>query len=134
MPSASRERVTRAGSGFDPIPSRSPSATAEVRVAATVPAGATVVGVPVFADGAVPDRQAFDRATLDQSGFTAAVGQTLVLPQLDGPTLIEVGLGRHADVSPALIRDAAAAFARAASRHGDLAFDVSGIDGVDLAD
>src|SRR5262245_52979935 len=120
MPSTTRDRVTKAGSGFDPIPSRSPSYAVEVRVSASVPAGATVVGIPVFADGAGPDRQAFDRATLDQSGFAASVGQTLVLPRVDGPTVIEVGLGAHDDVGPAAIRDAAAAFARAASRHGDL--------------
>jgi leucyl aminopeptidase len=134
MPSASRERVTKAGSGFDPIPSRNPSAAVQVRVAAAVPDRATVVGIPVFADGAVPDRQDFDRATLDQSGFTATVGQTLVLPRAEGPTVIEVGLGPHAGIGMAAVRDAAAAFARAASRHGDLAFDVSGIEGIDRAE
>ena len=132
MPSAKADRVTRAGAGFDPMPSRQPSAAVEVRVAPAVPTGATALGIPVFADGPVPDRQAFDRATLDQSGFTAAVGQTLVLPQVEGPTVIEVGLGSHATVGTAEVRDAAAAFARAASRHGDLAFDVSGLGGVGL--
>ena len=38
----------------------------------------------------------FDRATLDASGFGAGVGQTLVLPRVDGPTVIETGLGRRA--------------------------------------
>jgi leucyl aminopeptidase len=134
MPAATRERVTKAGSSFDPIPSRDPSAAVEVRVAASIPAGATVLGIPVFADGAVSNRQEFDRATLEQSGFTAAVGQALVLPRVDGPTVIEVGLGTHADVGPAAVRDAAAAYARAASRHADLAFDVSAIEGVDLGE
>ena len=38
-----------------------------------------------------------------------------------------MGLGRHAELGTAALRDAAAAFARAAGRHGSLAFDVSGI-------
>ena len=60
MPSAKGDRVTRAGAGFDPIPSRLASAAAEVRVAPAIPASATVVGIPVFADGTVPERQDFD--------------------------------------------------------------------------
>jgi leucyl aminopeptidase len=127
MPSAKTERVTRAGAGFDPIPSRHAAADVRVQVTPGVPSTATALGIPVFGDGPVPDRQAFDRATLDQSGFTAAAGQALVLPQLDGPTVIEVGLGNHAVAGTAAVRDGAAAFARAASRHGDLAFDVSGL-------
>ena len=98
-----------------------------VHVASSVPDGATVLGVLVYADGAVPDRQEFDRATLAASGFSAGVGDTLVLPRIDGPTLIEVGLGRHADMDAAGLRDAAAAFARAAARHGSLVLDASGI-------
>ena len=83
--------------------------------------------MPVYADGAVPDRQDFDRATLEASGFGAGVGETLVLPRVEGPTVIEVGLGRHAELDTAALRDAAAAFARAAARHGSLVLDASGI-------
>ncbi len=83
--------------------------------------------MPVYADGAVPDRQDFDRATLEASGFGAGVGETLVLPRVEGPTVIEVGLGRHAELDTAALRDAAAAFARAAAGHGSLVLDTSGI-------
>ena len=127
MPAARGTRVTRAVAAFDPIPSRHPSMDVAVSVASSVPDAAAVLGVPVYADGAVPDRQDFDRATLEASGFGAGVGETLVLPRVEGPTVIEVGLGRHAELDTAALRDAAAAFARAAARHGSLVLDTSGI-------
>jgi leucyl aminopeptidase len=99
-----------------------------------VPDAATVVGVPVYADGAVPDRQAHHRATLEASGFGATVGETLVLPRVEGPTIVEVGLGPHAEITKAALRDAAAAFARAAVRHRGLVFDASAIGELPPAD
>jgi leucyl aminopeptidase len=119
--------VTRAGAAFDPIPSRHSSMEVAVHIASAVPVGATVLGVPVYADGAVPDRLAFDRATLEASGFGAGIGETLVLPRVEGPTVVEVGLGRHAEHGTTALRDAAAAFARAAARHGSLVLDASAI-------
>jgi leucyl aminopeptidase len=41
--------------------------------------------------------------------------------------VIEVGVGPHAELTKAVVRDAAAAFARAAIRHARLAIDVSGV-------
>jgi leucyl aminopeptidase len=120
-------RVTRAVDSFDAIPSRQASATVAVKVGSAIPDDATVVGVPVYSDGAVPDRQDLDRATLEASGFGATVGETLVLPRVDGPTIIEVGLGSHAELNGSALRDAAAAFARAAVRHGSLVMDLSGV-------
>ena len=81
------DRVTRPVAGFDPIPSRRPAEAVQVEVVDAVPANATVIGVPAFADGAVPDRVPLDRATLEASGFSAERGQTLVLPRVDGPTI-----------------------------------------------
>jgi leucyl aminopeptidase len=122
-------RVTRAVASFDPIPSR--RASVAVDVATEAPREATVVGIPVYADGAVPDRHELDRATLEASGFAAEAGQTLVLPRVGAPTVIEVGLGRRETYGAAALRDAAAAFARAAVRHGRLAIDLTGLTGVD---
>ena len=127
MPAARGTRVTRAVAAFDSIPSRHPSMDVAVHVASSVPEGGTILGVPVYADGAVPDRQDFDRATHDASGFGAGIGETLGMPRVEGPTVVEVGLGRHADLGTAALRDAAAAFARAAARHGSLVLDASGI-------
>jgi leucyl aminopeptidase len=76
----------------------------------------------------VPERVGFDRATLDASDFSGAVGQTLVLPQIEGPLVIETGLGPRAGVTSAAVRDAAAWFAQRAHRHADLVLDLRGID------
>ena len=81
-------RVTRAVPEFDPIPSWRDDAAVSVAVADAVPDDATVIGVPAFSDGEVPDRVPLDRATLEASGFTAERGETLVLPRVDGPTVI----------------------------------------------
>jgi leucyl aminopeptidase len=124
-------RVTRAVPGFDPIPSWRADDRVDVVVSDTIPDDATVVGIPTFADGAVPDRVPLDRATLEASGFAAALGQTLVLPRADGPTIIETGVGARDAVDMAAARDAAAAFARAAVRHERLVIDLTGLDRLD---
>ena len=49
-------RVTRAVAAFDPIPSRGAGDAVAVEVVTATPDGATVIGVPAFSDGAVPDR------------------------------------------------------------------------------
>ncbi len=121
-------KVTRAEARFDLVPSRHPSMNVTVEVARTAPEGATVIGVPVATDGDVPrERLDLDRATLEASGFNGEVGETLVLPRVDGPTIIEIGVGPRADLGAAAVRDAAAAFARAAVRHANLAIDLTGV-------
>lgn len=126
--STKKGRVTRAEPAFDPIPSRHPASAVTVSVARSAPPDVTAIGVPVATDGPVPrERLDIDRATLEASGFGATVGETLVLPRLGEPTIIEVGVGPRADLGPAAIRDAAAAFARAASKHARLAIDLTGV-------
>jgi leucyl aminopeptidase len=121
-------RVTRAVPAFDPLPSRRPEATPTFAVATEAPSDATAIGIPVAADGAVPrERGALDRATLEASGFGAAVGEALLLPRADGPTVVEIGVGARAALDMAAIRDAAAAFAHAAAKHARLAVDLTGV-------
>jgi leucyl aminopeptidase len=113
---------------FDPIPSRAVTSAVAIDVVREVPPEATALAVPVASDGAVPrERADLDRATLEASGFDAAVGETLVLPRVDGPMIIEVGVGPRASLDLAAIRDAAAAFARAAGKHARLAVDLTGV-------
>ncbi len=113
---------------FDPIPSRDPAMAVSVDVATSIPGTSTIVGVPVATDGAVPrERADLDRATLEASGFGATVGETLVLPRVDEPTVVEIGVGARAELGHAAIRDAAAAFARAAVKHGRIAVDLTGV-------
>jgi leucyl aminopeptidase len=90
----------------------------EVAVTASVSDAATTLGVPVGVTGAVPDRLALDRSRLEAVGFDGKVGSVAVLPVADGPTLVAVGIGDPAELNPSGVRDAAAAFARAAEKQG----------------
>ena len=92
-----------------------------VEVVAT-PAGDTdVVGYPVGPDDDVPAELGVSRVMLGRLGFTGAVGEALLLPG-PGQTLpAAVGIGPVAQRTPAVLRDAAAAFSRAASRFQRLA-------------
>jgi leucyl aminopeptidase len=118
---------------FDPIPSWRPADAVTVTVEASIPDDATIVGIPTFSDGAVPERVPLDRATLEASGFTAGRGETLVLPRADGPTVVETGVGSRASVDAAAARDAAAAFARAAVRHERVVVDLTSLETLDPA-
>jgi leucyl aminopeptidase len=112
-----RIRARRALSRFNPIPSINRFAGVTVDIARSVPADADCIGVPVATTGELPRRLGVDRATLRKSGFESEVGQTVVLPQQTGPTIVAVGIGDPEELDAARLRDAAAAFARAASKH-----------------
>src|SRR4051794_25533148 len=116
---------------FDPIPSRASLEGVSVRV---VPPGgsaaARTLGLAVTASGPVPADVQLDRARLTEWGFRGAVGQTLVLPRGDD-AVVATGIGD--DPSDAALRDAAAAFARAAGRDEVLATDLAGA-GASVAD
>ena len=106
---------------FNPTPSVERAGTVAVSTARSVPDDAGAVGVPVGVKGPVPRQIGLDRATLAASGFDGKVGQTLVVPRKGGPSVIAVGIGDPAELTPARRRDAAAAFARAAGKHDRLA-------------
>jgi leucyl aminopeptidase len=112
--------LTSAALSFDPAPSRSRS-DVEVGVARSVPSDAGVVGVPVGTDGTVPRQLGLDRATLTAAGFDGKVGQTLVVPRRSGPSVVAVGVGDRVAVDATALRDAAAAFARAAGKQAHVA-------------
>ncbi|MGN7948652.1 leucyl aminopeptidase [Microbacterium sp. 22215] len=103
-----------------------PSLTAleSVRIGGDVDADADVeaIGYGVFSDTAVPPQLGLSRAALSRAGFESKVGESLVLPQPEGPDLIVVGLGETERVTPGLLRDAGAAFARASARRGSIRF------------
>ena len=95
----------------------------------SVPKGADAVGLAVAASGAVPRQLGLTRAGMEQLGFTGKVGETLLVPAKDGPTLIAVGVGDEASTTS--LRNAAAAFARAAGSSAALAANLADVDGVD---
>ncbi|HEY9290058.1 MAG TPA: leucyl aminopeptidase [Microlunatus sp.] len=105
----------------DVTPSRRRSG--RLRVEATSPADSTAaaVGVLVFAEGTVPADLGLDRAALQRCGFTGHIGQTFTVARSSGAPLIAVGAGTLDRLSPATLRDAAAAFALSVPEQTDLA-------------
>ncbi len=117
------------------LPIEHPALT--VNVVRTAPAEAQVIGVPVTSDGTVPRALGLSRKALTQHGFTGARGSTLVVPSSAKATVVAVGVGDAATVTPAVLRDAAASLARAVPGWSHVATslaDVSAYDGVDAAD
>jgi leucyl aminopeptidase len=131
MTTAPPERVTRATAGFDPVPSRARSTGLSIEVAAAAPPDAEAIGIPVGGTGAVPAGVGVARELLLESGFTGAVGQTLALPRGDRPVVVAVGIGEPGTLNASSLRDAAAAFARAAARDGRLATTLGDVADID---
>ena len=115
---------------FDPTPSVARAGEVTVGVARSIPAASDAVGIPVGVKGAVPRQIGLDRASLTASGFEGKVGQTLVVPRQGGGVVVAIGVGDAATLTPAQLRDVAAAFARAAAKHGALATTLADVDGV----
>jgi leucyl aminopeptidase len=88
--------------------------------AAAVPADAEAIGVPVFSDRLHDEAVEIDWTFLAMQGFEGKVGDVQVLPG-DGALWVVVGVGRVGEVTPSVVRRAAAALARAASRRSSLA-------------
>jgi len=122
--------ATKEASGpLDHTPSVDPANRAVVSAAKQAPASATAVGALVGTKGAVPTGVGLDRAALTNAGFTGAAGSVLAVPAAKGAVRYAIGIGDPADVSTANLRDAAAAFAKAAASHEKLAVDVSAAGG-----
>lgn len=71
------------------------------------------IGYGTFTDGAVPDELGLSRDALSGAEFCGNVGDTLIVPQAQGPDLIAVGFGEKRLLDSTALRNAAAAFARA---------------------
>jgi len=116
-----KKKVTLPIAGFDPVPSIAQVADVALHVARSAPAAADAIGIAVATDGPVPRSLGLDRKTLAAAGFEGKVGQALLVPRADGPLLVAVGVGAAGKADAAALRDAAAAFARTASRATKLA-------------
>jgi leucyl aminopeptidase len=90
-----------------------------VSVVRTLPRNADVVGLAIGPSGPVPRQLGLNRAGLEAHGFTGKVGSTLVVPSREGATVVAVGVGDA--LGPKQLRDAAAAFVRAAGKRATLA-------------
>ena len=88
-----------------------------VTLAASTPADAEVIGVPVFSGLKIPgDASLVDVDHLRSRAWEAKVGDTVTLPGPDGTTVIAVGVGPAGSVDSDVIRRASAALARAAAK------------------
>ena len=102
----------------------------EVSTARSAPKAATAVGWAVATKGAVPRQLGLSRAALEANGFEGKVGQVLGVPTSDG-LAVAVGIGDPGTIDVGGLRSAAAAFARASSKHAQLATNLADVDGVD---
>ncbi len=104
--------------------------TVPVSSARFAPKSATAIGLAVATKGAVPRQLGLSRSLLEANGFEGKPGQILVVPTGD-VTVIAVGVGDPGAIDANGLRSAAAAFARAASKHADLATNLADLEGVD---
>ena len=112
------------GSAFDPVPSLGRETEVRVTSAADIEA-APVRAILVPREGDLPDL-GLTRETLAAAGFTGSKNQTLLLPGTQLRVLVGVGGGI---TSAAGLRDAIAAFTRAAHESASLAIDLSQVIG-----
>ncbi len=115
---------------FDPTPSLQRVAAVQIGISPVAPKSAPVVGVPVAVRGEVNALLGVDRKQLKAAGFDASIGSTAVVPGVEGGTAVAVGIGEAGRLDGAGLRNAAAAFARAASSHSRLAFSLDAVDSV----
>ena len=110
--------------GHDPIPSLGNRLSVTVRTDKPGSAEVGAMAVPVVSGEDPPDDLGVGTDALASAGFTAARGQTLVLPHPDGVVRVAVGLGPRGVVDARLVRDVVAEFARAVPHHLTLAVEL----------
>ncbi|BDZ64714.1 M17 family peptidase N-terminal domain-containing protein [Agromyces mangrovi Wang et al. 2018] len=115
-----RDPIRLIPADFTPVPSLAQLDAADVQVVDELGHDLDAIGVIVHTEGDVPE-VALDREALARVGFEAKPGQTLVLPQPTGPTLVAVGAGAADEQTDASLRDAAAAFVRAVPKQASSA-------------
>lgn len=111
---------------FDPVPSLSRSIDVTVGAASEQSSPDSAAAVFVGSEGDLPGALAdsgLTREALAAAGFTASANQTLVVP--GSPLRVLVGTGERGITTAAALRDAVAAFTRAAKEVGALTVDLS---------
>ncbi|MHC9046216.1 leucyl aminopeptidase family protein [Microbacterium saperdae] len=97
-----------------------------------IPSDAQAIGVGVYTDGDVPGEVGFDRAALEQAGFTAKPGSVLNVPRAGRPDLVVIGLGAQDDLTADVLRDAAAVLMRGAARRERVGLRIDDLAGVEV--
>lgn len=104
------------------------SSRAQVSVSTGAAPNASALGIATYSSGDVPASLGMNRERLVSAGFTGAPGKALAVAPAAGPIVIATGMGSPDDLTADRVRDAAAAFARAASSHSRLAFSLDGLE------
>ena len=104
--------------------------TVSVSSARSAPKSATAIGLAVATKGVVARQLGLSRSVLEANGFEGKEGQILVVPTGDA-TVIAIGVGDPGAIDANGLRAAAAAFARAASKHAELATNLTDLENVD---
>jgi leucyl aminopeptidase len=104
-----------------------------VSTARSAPKTATAFGWAVATKGSVSRQIGVSRSALEANGFEGKVGQVLSVPSGDG-VAVAVGVGDPGTIDAAGLRSAAAAFARAVSKHAHLATNLADVDGLEGLD
>ena len=81
---------------------------------------AKAIGIAVSTDGAVAKELGMSRDQLTALGFDGKVGQTLLLPTSKTKLTIAVGIGEAAKANADVLRNVAAALARASAKVSSL--------------
>jgi leucyl aminopeptidase len=93
-----------------------------VTAAPDLPDGVEVVGVPVARGPLVlGDGHGVEPGQLEDRGFEGKAGETVNLPGRHGATVVAVGVGPAGEVTPDVLRRAAAALVRASWKRGSAA-------------
>jgi leucyl aminopeptidase len=94
---------------------------------------ATAYGIGLAPGEDLPEPVTAGWPALESSGFGGRPGESIVLPQANGPTVVLLGLGNASDLDVSRLRDVAATLARATETHGRLATNLADRDEVDPA-
>lgn len=78
---------------FSAVPSQAPERTVGFLAPTKIPVDLDAVGFAIGSNGEGARALGVDFAALSRAGFEGKAGQTLVIPQAEGPVFIAVGAG-----------------------------------------
>ena len=98
-------------------------------VSKSIPAKVAAIVIPVAASGPIPSGVGLNRAQLSALGFEGRASQTQTLAPAAGKTAVRVlvGIGEVRDLDTSVLRNVAAAAARACARYESIATSLPGV-------
>lgn len=117
---------------FNPVPSHGNQPKVTVTTSSPKTAKGEAIAVFVSGTGTLPARAGVTRAELSALGFEGKAATTFALPH-NGSLRVFVGTGDSA-LTPAGVRDAVAAFTRAASKYAALSIDLRNLSDAPISE